>query len=296
MSPTKAKTSSPESPLVSLREVVKDFPQGRLSGHHVRAVDHVSFEIFPGETFALVGESGSGKSTVARLLLRVERPTAGRIMFNGKDLWSMGRRELSSYRGALQAVFQNPVAQLNRRQSVEKIVAAPLEIHKVGDRRERRRRVHELLELVGLDTSYSRRLPAALSGGQCQRVAIARALALKPRLVVLDEAVSAVDASIRAQILNLLTDLQEITGAAYLFISHDLAVVRAIAPRLAVMQEGSVVEEGSCSTIFSAPRHPYTRALLEAVPVPDPDRPFPLRGQFAEPDAAPPEGLREATA
>jgi ABC-type oligopeptide transport system ATPase subunit len=175
---------------------------------------------------------------------------------------------------------------------VEKIIAAPLEIHKVGDKRERRRRVHELLELVGLDASYSRRLPAALSGGQCQRVAIARALALKPRLVVLDEAVSAVDASIRAQILNLLTDLQEITGAAYLFISHDLAVVRAIAPRLAVMQEGSVVEEGSCSTIFSAPRHPYTRALLEAVPVPNPARPFPLRGAFGEPEAAPSEELR----
>jgi ABC-type oligopeptide transport system ATPase subunit len=275
---------SAATPLVTVRDVVKEFPQGGLVGHahHVRAVDGVSFEIFPGETFALVGESGSGKSTVSRMLLRLDRPTEGAIEFAGRDVWAMHRRELRELRRDLQAVFQNPVASLNRRQTVEQIIAAPLEIHRVGSRRERRRRVHELLDLVGLNVAHALRVPAALSGGQCQRVGIARALALEPRLVVLDEAVSAVDVSIRAQILNLLRDLQELTGVAYLFISHDLAVVRAIAPRLAVMQSGRIVEAGTCEQIFAAPRHPYTRALLEAVPEPDPRNPFPLRGRFAD--------------
>jgi ABC-type glutathione transport system ATPase component len=271
------------APLVVVRDVVKEFSQGGLGGHHqVRAVDGVSFEIFPGETFALVGESGSGKSTVSRMLLRLERPTAGTIEFAGTDVWGLRRRQLRGLRRQMQTVFQNPVASLNRRQTVEQIIAAPLEIHRVGNAGERRRRVHELLEMVGLDVAHARRLPGALSGGQCQRVAIARALALEPRLVVLDEAVSAVDVSIRAQILNLLTELQELTGVAYLFISHDLAVVRAIAPRLAVMQEGRVVEEGTCEEVFRAPQHPYTQTLLEAIPEPDPSRPFPLRGHFAQ--------------
>lgn len=266
-------------PLVSVRELVKDFPQGRggARARQVRAVDGVSFEISPGETFALVGESGSGKSTVSRMMLRLERPTAGTIEFAGRDVWAMQRRELRSLRRDVQIVFQNPVASLNRRQTVEQIISAPLEIHRVGSARDRRRRVHELLELVGLNAAHARRLPATLSGGQCQRVGIARALALEPGLVVLDEAVSAVDVSIRAQILNLLRELQELTGVAYLFISHDLSVVRAIAPRLAVMQLGRIVEHGTRDEVFSRPRHPYTRALLAAVPEPDPRDPFPLR-------------------
>ncbi|MGV1047920.1 MAG: ATP-binding cassette domain-containing protein [Solirubrobacterales bacterium] len=273
---------SGEAPLVVVRDLAKEFAQGGLGSHHtVRAVDGVSFEVRAGETFALVGESGSGKSTVSRMLLRLERPTAGTIEFAGRDVWAMRRRDLRGLRRQMQTVFQNPVASLNRRQTVEQIIAAPLEVHRVGNARERRRRVHELLAMVGLDVAHAGRLPGALSGGQCQRVAIARALALEPRLVVLDEAVSAVDVSIRAQILNLLTELQELTGVAYLFISHDLAVVRAIAPRLAVMQQGRVVEEGTCEEVFSAPRHPYTQTLLEAIPEPDPSRPFPLRGRFA---------------
>jgi ABC-type oligopeptide transport system ATPase subunit len=283
MSSAQATAQADPEVLVEVRDVVKDFAHGRLAGHadDLRAVDGVSFAIRAGETFGLVGESGSGKSTVSRMLLRLERPTAGQIEFAGRDVWKMKGRELRALRRNLQAVFQNPVAQLNRRQTVEQIIAAPLEVHRVGGKRERRQRVHELLELVGLDASHARRFPAALSGGQCQRVGIARALALKPRLVVLDEAVSAVDVSIRAQILNLLAELQRITGVAYLFISHDLAVVRAIAPQLAVMQQGRIVEEGSCEQIFASPRHPYTRALLEAVPEADPRNPFPLRGRFA---------------
>jgi ABC-type glutathione transport system ATPase component len=273
---------SDNTPLLVVRDLVKEFARGAFGGRQLRAVDGVSFEIRPGETFGLVGESGSGKTTVSRMLLRLERPTGGRIEFAGQDVWAPGRRKRRVLRRELQAVFQNPVGQLNRRHTVERIIAAPLEIHRVGSRRERRRRVHEVLEFVGLSVAHARRLPATLSGGQCQRVAIARALALEPRLVVLDEAVSAVDVSVRAQILNLLRDVQLATGVAYLFISHDLAVVRAIAPRLAVMQAGRVVEEGTCERIFSAPRHPYTRALLEAVPQPDPADPFPYRGRFSD--------------
>ncbi len=271
--------SGGEAPLVTIRDLVKRYRQGRggSRAHEVVAVDGVSLEIRAGETFALVGESGSGKSTVAKMLLRLEPPTSGTIEFEGRDVWALDRAGLKTLRRRLAIVFQNPVASLNRRRTVEEIIAAPLEIHRMGDRGARRRRVHELLELVGLDTVHARRLPSALSGGQCQRVGIARALALEPRLVILDEAVSAVDVSIRAQILNLLRDLQELTGVAYLFISHDLAVVHSIAPRLAVMQHGRIVEAGTRTEVFGRPQHEYTRALLAAVPEPDPANPFPLR-------------------
>lgn len=246
--------------LVEAHELVKVFPTG------TRAVNEVSLRIRRGETFGLVGESGSGKSTVAALLLALEKPTGGRVVFDGIDLASLRTRELRTLRRRMQLVLQDPVSALNRRKSVEQIVSLPLVVHGKVSAGERRRRVAELLELVGLPASFLHRYPRELSGGQCQRVGIARALALKPDFVVLDESVSAVDVAMQAQILNLLRDLQHEFGLTYLFVSHDLAVVRYMAPNIAVMQRGVVVETGSREQIFSAPAHPYTRALMAATP------------------------------
>jgi oligopeptide transport system ATP-binding protein len=268
-------------PLVSVRNVSKVFGHhqwGRRTGEVV-AVDDLSFDIYPGETFGLAGESGSGKTTMSRMLLRIERPTAGSITFAGSDVWSARRSELRQLQRDIQIVFQNPVASLNRRQTVRKSLVAPLEVHRVGTAKERRRRIDDLLEMVGLNQAHADSYPNELSGGQCQRVAIARSLALAPRLIVLDEAVAAVDVSIRAQILNLLRDLQSQTGVAYLFISHDLSIMRYMAPRLGVMQRGKLVEMGTREEIFTSPKDPYTQSLLAAVPEPDPREPFPLRGQ-----------------
>ncbi len=271
-----------ETPLVVVRDVVKHYAAGRRR-RGTLAVDGVSLDIARGETFGLVGESGSGKSTLARMIMRIEEPTAGEILVDGVDVWQATRGDLRALRAKQQIVFQNPVASLNRRHRVARIIGAPLEVAGV-DAARRRARVTELLELVGLAPAHETRLPGELSGGQCQRVAIARALALRPRLVVLDEAVSALDVSIRAQILNLLRDIQDAEGVAYLFVSHDLSIVRYMAPRLAVMEHGRIVEMGTRDAVLEAPRHHYTRALRAAIPDPDPRRPFPRRADDSEDD------------
>jgi peptide/nickel transport system ATP-binding protein len=236
----------------------------------VNAVDDVTFEIRAGETFGLVGESGSGKSTVARAVLGLVPIDSGAIRIEGKVLHDLKARELRAFRRDIQMVFQDPFAALNRRQTVEQIIRAPLEAHGIGDAASRSARVDEVLDLVGLGREYRKRYPRSMSGGQCQRVAIARALVLDPKFVVLDESVSSLDVSIQAQVLNLLRDLQAQLGLTYLFISHDLAVVRYMAQRLAVMQNGKIVEQGTREELFSNPQHPYTRRLLAAIPVPDP--------------------------
>jgi peptide/nickel transport system ATP-binding protein len=235
-----------------------------------RAVDCVSLSIRRGETFGLVGESGSGKSTLGRCVLRLLQPDAGVIRFDGTDMATLSPRSMRDMRSRIQVVFQDPHTSLNRRHTVGRIVEAPLVAHRIGSSAERRRRVAELLALVQLPESYVDRLPGQLSGGQAQRVAIARALALNPDFVVLDEAVSALDMSVRAQILNLLGQLQQDLGLTYLFISHDLSVVRYICHSVAVMRQGSLVETGTRDEVFARPQHAYTRDLLAAVPVPDP--------------------------
>ncbi len=265
-------------PLLSVRDLSKRFPiaggpLGVRSVGEVKAVDGVSFDLAAGETLALVGESGCGKSTTGRMLLRLTEPSAGRIEFDGIDLLGLGRAALRKRRRELQIVFQDPYASLSPRQRVEDIVAEPLDVHGLcKDRTERRDRVIELLRLVGLDAGHLRRHPFEFSGGQRQRIAIARALAPQPRLIVADEPVSALDVSIQSQVVNLMQDLQERFGLAYVFISHDLAVVRHIAHRVAVMYLGRLVEVAETDALFGAPHHPYTQALLSAAPVPDPER------------------------
>ena len=244
-----------------------------LSRHFgvVRAVDDVSFEIRRGETFGLVGESGSGKSTLARLLLRLDRPTAGRILFDGVDAAGLSARELRRLRRRMQIVFQDPLASLNRRRTVGQTIELPLKVHQPElGAAERAARVRELLELVGLRPTHAPAYPRELSGGQCQRVSIARALSIRPEFVVLDEAVSAVDVSIQAQILNLLRELQERLALTYLFVSHDLSVVRYMSTTIGVMYHGRIVELGPREQLFSDPKHPCTHALLASIPEPDP--------------------------
>ncbi|MFE0021279.1 dipeptide ABC transporter ATP-binding protein [Amycolatopsis sp. NPDC059021] len=238
----------------------------RRFGTGVTAVDDVSLSVRRGETFGLVGESGSGKSTLSRLLLGLDTPTAGSVRFRGTDLASLRRSDLRRLRREMQIVLQDPVGSLNRRKTVEHIVGLPLLVHRKAAKRELRRRVAELLDLVGLPASFAGRYPHELSGGQCQRVNIARALAPEPSLLVLDEAVSAVDVVIQAQILELLRELQARLGLTCLFVSHDLAVVRYLAPRLAVMYRGRIVETGTREEIFGAPKHAYTRSLIAAIP------------------------------
>ena len=258
------------APLLSVRGLTKHFP---IKGGQVKAVDGVSFDVAAGETLALVGESGCGKSTTGRMLLRLTEPSSGTISFDGVDLLGLGRADLRQRRRELQIVFQDPYASLSPRNRVEDIVAEPLDVHGLCTSREQRRdRVIALLRLVGLDAIHLRRHPFEFSGGQRQRIAIARALAPRPRLIVADEPVSALDVSVQAQVVNLMQDLQEKFGLAYVFISHDLAVVRHIAHRVAVMYLGRLVEVGATETLFSAPHHPYTQALLSAAPVPDPER------------------------
>ncbi|RZQ65569.1 ABC transporter ATP-binding protein [Amycolatopsis suaedae] len=235
----------------------------------VTAVAGVSLRVHRGETVGLVGESGSGKSTLSQLLLGLDRPTSGTVRHQGTDLATLSARELRRRRRDMQVVLQDPIGSLNRRKTVEHIVGLPLAVHEGLSKRERRARVAELLGLVGLPASFAGRYPRELSGGQCQRVNIARAIALEPSFLVLDEAVSAVDVVIQAQILDLLRDLQQRLGLTYLFVSHDLAVVRSMAPRLAVMYRGEVVEEGTREEIFGNPRHEYTRTLLSAIPTLD---------------------------
>jgi len=269
--------AAPGAPLLEVRDLEKRFPIrrglfGRVTGQ-VRAVDGVSFDVHPGETLALVGESGSGKTTTGRLVLRLLEPTAGTIRFDGVDLMSLPGRALRRARRHLQVIFQDPYGSLNPRMTVGSIVREPLDIHRVGaGRADRDAMVGRLLERVGLDAAMRRRYPHEFSGGQRQRIGVARAIALRPRLIVADEPVSALDVSVQAQVINLMVDLQEEYGCAYLFIAHDLAVVERIADRVAVMYLGRIVETAATADLFRNPLHPYTRALLQAIPVPDPER------------------------
>jgi peptide/nickel transport system ATP-binding protein len=239
---------------------------------HVHAVDDVSFSVAPGETLGLVGESGCGKSTVGKAVLRLIQPTAGQVLFEGRNVTKMDRATLRGWRREAQIVFQDPYESLNARHSVGRILEEPFVIHRVGTPAERRRRVSALLERVGLPTSAANRFPHEFSGGQRQRIGIARAIALEPKLIVCDEAVSALDVSIQSQILNLLLDLQRDMNLALVFIAHDLAVVRHVSDRVAVMYLGRIVETASAEAIFHDARHPYTQALLSAIPEPDPAR------------------------
>jgi oligopeptide transport system ATP-binding protein len=284
-------------PLVVTEDLVKHFPvggQGLFAGRKltVKAVDGVSLRISRGETIGLVGESGSGKSTLGRLILRLIEPTSGRIVFDGRDLATLGRGELRQLRQQMQIVFQDPYASLNPRMRVGAIVGEGIEIHKLAKGREKRERLVELLKMVGLEADALDRYPHEFSGGQRQRIGIARALAVNPRFLVLDEPVSALDVSIQAQIINLLQDLQEQLNLTYLFIAHDLRVVEHISQRVAIMYLGKIVELGTGEQIYTNPRHPYTRALLSAVPMIDPaarQERIPLPGELPSP-VYPPSG------
>jgi oligopeptide transport system ATP-binding protein len=238
---------------------------------HVKAVDGITFDIKKGETLGLVGESGCGKTTTGRCILQLERPTAGEIVYGGQNLNDLKLKQLVPYRQKIQVIFQDPYSSLNPRMKIREILAEPMRVHKIiTDNAERDRRVMELLNVVGLSTRFADRYPHEMSGGQRQRVGIARALALNPEFIVCDEAVSALDVSIQAQVINLLEDLRDEFGLTYLFIAHDLSVVRHLCHRVAVMYLGNMVELAECDELFDNPIHPYTKALLDAVPIPDP--------------------------
>lgn len=262
------------APLLSVRGLKVHFPISKgfwgRDIRHVKAVDGVDFDIAPGESMALVGESGCGKSTLGAAVLGMQIPTAGTISFAGEEVRHGERQTRIRLSRDIQTVFQDPVSALNPKMSVGDSIAEPLAIHGVGDAKSRAERVAELLSLVGLHPQHAERRPNAFSGGQRQRIVIARALALQPKLLILDEPVSALDVSIRSQILNLLLDLQRRFGLSYLFISHDLSVVRHFADRVAVMYLGKLVETGPTEAVFARPVHPYTEALLSAIPLPDP--------------------------
>ena len=262
--------------LVQVRNLKKYFPimHGMIIQQHigdVKAVDGLSFDIYKGETLGLVGETGSGKTTVGRTILRLYEPTEGTISFDGVDIASLSESELRKMRQRMQMIFQDPYASLNPRMTVGSIIAAPLEVHNVVKGRAKHERVQELLKLVGLNAEFVNRYPHEFSGGQRQRIGIARALAVNPDLVVCDEPISSLDVSIQAQVVNLLEDLQQRLGLTYLFIAHDLSMVRHISDRMAVMYLGKIVELADRNEIYLKPLHPYTQALMSAVPVPDPD-------------------------
>jgi oligopeptide transport system ATP-binding protein len=269
--------SSRSEVLVRLRSLSKFFPIRRglpfSAAQQVRAVDEVSFDIQDGETFGLVGESGCGKSTLARCVVRLLEPTSGALSFAGQDITHLGMRELRPLRRQMQLVFQDPTASLNPRKPVGRIIEDGLRIHRVGTKSERRQRVQAMLERVGLLPEHATRVPRDLSGGQRQRVGIARALVLGPKLIVADEPVSALDVSVQAGILNLLKDLQEEFRITYLFISHDLGVIRQVSDRVGVMYLGRLVELATAPAFYARPMHPYSVALLSSIPLPNPDRP-----------------------
>jgi oligopeptide/dipeptide ABC transporter ATP-binding protein len=258
--------------LVGLKDLVKRFPvssAGRLrpGRDEVRAVDGVNLNVRRGETLGLVGETGCGKSTLARCITRLYDPTSGRVVFDGDDISILSRRRLRPYRLQMQMIFQDPYGSLNPRRRVGSIIGDPFAIHGIAAGAKRKRRVQELMELVGLNPEHYNRFPAEFSGGQRQRIGVARALALRPKLIVCDEPVSALDVSIQAQIINLLHDLQHDFGLTYIFIAHDLSVVRQVSDRIAVMYLGKIVEIAETEELFARPRHPYTNALLSAIPV-----------------------------
>ena len=271
-----AVSGPPIKPLLEVRGLKKYFPIHKgLFGRHVgdvRAVDDINFDIYPKETLGVVGESGCGKTTVGRTILRLLEPTAGSAVFDGKDVFAMSSKELRAARRHMQIIFQDPYSSLNPRMTVGGLIGDALELHGIARGEARVERAKELLERVGLQASYVNRYPHEFSGGQRQRIGIARAVALNPKFIVCDEAVSALDVSVQAQVLNLLQDLQDEYELSYMFIAHDLAVVRHIADRIAVMYLGRIVEMSTCDDLFEAPLHPYTQALLSAIPVPRPGR------------------------
>lgn len=287
-----------QSVILRIENLKKYFPikRGLLqrTAAHIRAVDGVSLDIYKGETLGLVGESGCGKSTLGRTVVRLYEPTEGEIYFEGTNIADLSGPKLKEVRGRLQMIFQDPYSSLNPRLTIERTIGEPLLIHKVGSTMERRERVMSLLERVGLDSGMVSRFPHEFSGGQRQRIGIARALALNPSLVIADEPISALDVSIQAQVINLLAELQEEFGLTYLFIAHDLSMVRYFCDRVAVMYLGKIVEIAETEELFNNPQHPYTQALLSAVPVPDSRierhrQRIILRGEVPSP-ASPPSG------
>jgi oligopeptide transport system ATP-binding protein len=262
-------------PLLQVKGLKKYFPiTGGVFGKkvgEVKAVDDVTFTVYKGETLGIVGESGCGKSTTGRMLLRLIEPTEGSVVFEGKEVTKLPKAELRKIRRDMQMIFQDPFASLNPRHTVEKILEEPLIVHGIGSKEERKKRVQEMLEVVGLGPYHAKRYPHQFSGGQRQRIGIARALMTNPKLIIADEPVSALDVSIQAQVLNLLEDLQKEFGLTYIFIAHDLGVVRHISDRVGVMYLGRLVELADSDKLYQAPKHPYTQALLSAVPIPDPE-------------------------
>ena len=299
------KAAPTREPILEVRDLVKHFPltQGVLIKRQVgavKAVDGISFDLYPGETLGIVGESGCGKSTVAKLLMNLERPTAGTIKYKGEDITRLSGRALREVRRNIQMVFQDPYTSLNPRMTVGDIIGEPYDIHpEVAPKGDRRGKVRELLDVVGLNPEYINRYPHQFSGGQRQRIGIARGLALRPEIIVADEPVSALDVSVQAQVVNLMEKLQDEFGLSYMFIAHDLSIVRHISDRVGVMYLGRMAEIGTDEQIYEHPTHPYTQALLSAVPVPDPEaregrERIVLEGDVPSP-ANPPSGCRFRT-
>ncbi len=285
------------APLLEVEGLTKHFRVGQgvifsRFGKIVSAVENISFTVNEGETLGLVGESGCGKSTTGRCIIRLHNPTAGSMRFEGRDVLKLKGKDLRQFRSEVQFIFQDPYASLNPRMTFGEIMSEPLVVHRIGSRKERQDRCKEMLKTVGLSPEHINRYPHEFSGGQRQRVGIARSLMLRPKMIVCDEPVSALDVSVQAQIINLLEELQEEFGLTYIFIAHDLAVVRHICDRVAVMYLGKIVEIGGWREVYNSPHHPYTQSLLSAVPVPDPAKQrqrhrIILRGRCPEPDRSP---------